>query len=156
MESKMNLLNSLLRSSEYQSESNEYEAVTEVKLDSLTVNQHLLIQTAGSTYSFAVTDPVQRFGVLAGGELGERRTLTFLAGTRSGKSGVDSDSSRLRVGSRAIFLLSFEGSFKRLITSTVNKLVQKRARVATEAEEFEDCGSSSAKHTIRRSERHRA
>jgi hypothetical protein len=36
------LLSALLRSSEYQPDLNDYDAVTEIALDSLTTSQHLL------------------------------------------------------------------------------------------------------------------
>jgi hypothetical protein len=120
------LLSSLLQSSEYQPDSNDYEAVTEIALDSLTATQHLLIQTANSTYSFAVTDPVHRLGLLIGGALPGRRAVTLLAGARSRKSTAESDSAMLRVGSCAVFLLSSESGLKRVITSRITRLIQKR------------------------------
>jgi hypothetical protein len=137
MESKTNqLLNSLLRSSGNLPESNDYEAVTEIALDSLTATQHLLIETTNSTYSFAVTDPVQRLGVLIGGALAGRRAGTFLVGARSRKAGDEADFARLRVGSRAVFLFSSESGLKRVITSRITRLVQKRARAETTAPDF--------------------
>ena len=109
MESKTNrLLSSMLRSSEYQPDSHDYESVTEIALDSLTATQHLLIQTVNSKYSFAVIDPVRRLGVLIGGELAERGARTLLAGARSKRFAAGSDFSRLRVGSRAVFICSSE------------------------------------------------
>ena len=140
MKSKTNrLLSSLLRSSEYQPDTNDYEAVTEIALDSLT-RQHLLIQTANSTYSFSVTDPVRRLGLLIGGALTERGARTFLAGARSRRSAAGSDFSRLRVGSRAVFLVSSQSGLTRMITSAVTRLARKRASEQTEAGDFEALG----------------
>ena len=139
MKSKTNrLLSSLLRSSEYQPDTNDYEAVTEIALDSLTTSQHLLIQTANSTYSFSVTDPVRRLGLLIGGALTERGARTFLAGARSRRSAAGSDFSRLRVGSRAVFLVSSQSGLTRMITSAVTRLARKRTCGETKEVDFDN------------------
>src|SRR5437868_2888108 len=126
MEDKSNrLLDSVFQSSESQYGSNGYEPVTEIALDSLRASQHLFIQTANSTYSFAVTDPSQRLGLLIGGPLAERRVVVFLAGGRSRRRDAKYASSTLRVGSNAVFLIASESGLKRVITSRITRLIQK-------------------------------
>ena len=131
MESKTKRpLDPLLQSSEYQPEANDSESVSEIALDSLSASEHLLIQTANSTYSFAVTDPAHRVGVLAGGARDQCGAATFLAGPRRTRADGQSGSSRLRVGSRAVFLVRSQNGVKRLITSAIVKLIRRRARPA--------------------------
>src|SRR5262245_3534906 len=120
------LLNSLLRSSEYPSETDDYEEVTEVTLDTLSATPHLLIKTAYSTYRFSVNDPKQKGGRLIGGAFGETGVAALLLGAK-GKAeyGTETYIPKLTKGARAVFLLERDAT--RIVTSAIRRLIHLKA-----------------------------
>ena len=93
-----------------------------VSFAELAAGDRLVIETARSTYTFAMSDPSQRLGSLGGGNLPDAQSA-FAIGAVSGehafwKGGV-------RVGDRAVFLspnLRAHDTSSRLVTSQVVRI----------------------------------
>jgi hypothetical protein len=85
-----------------------------------------LIQTANSIYLFRVSDPRERRGLLVGGALGEGPVNAYLVGTLSDANDASDDASHLRTGSRAVFDIESDGAWKRMITSRVTRLIERK------------------------------
>ena len=84
-------------------------------------SEKISIQTANSTYEFSVTDPETRTGVLTGGALGDSTAIAVLLGAAHGDK--NSESLKLSIGTRAIFLCSSDTGSRRLVTSQVRALL---------------------------------
>ena len=86
-------------------------------------NSCMLIQTEHSLYLFLGSTPADPRGLLLGGVFGESPTDAFLVGAIS-TSNVETESpTSLTAGSRAVFHVLSDNSFKRVVTSTIVRLV---------------------------------
>jgi hypothetical protein len=96
----------------------------EIAFKELRASDNILIQTANSTYRFAVTDPIRRHGLLSGGSLGgDLEDATLVGVLTENHSGFRSDTSGLRTGSCALFFIKEGNGFKQLTTSLITDLV---------------------------------
>ena len=95
--------------------------VKELDIKNFKGSEKISIQTANSTYEFSVTDPETRTGVLTGGALGDSTAIAVLLGAAHGDK--NSESLRLSIGTRAIFLCSSDTGSRRLVTSPVRVLL---------------------------------
>lgn len=94
--------------------------VEELDIKRLKALEKISIHTSNSVYEFSVTDPETRTGVLTGGALGEATAIASFLCVHGEKI---SESRKLCIGTRAVFLCpSAEGS-RRLITSQVRGLL---------------------------------
>jgi hypothetical protein len=94
--------------------------VEELDIKRLKALEKISIHTSNSVYEFSVTDPETRTGVLTGGALGEATATMVLLGSANDEK--DSESLKLSIGTRAIFLCSSDTGSRRLITSQVRAL----------------------------------
>ena len=100
------------------------KAVAQISLDTLSATDCISIKTADETYLFIVTDPEERRGVLTGGALGSRSTVSVLLGANMRRNGqVSGLFSDLYEGSRAIFFIESHDGVKQFMTSEILGLV---------------------------------
>jgi hypothetical protein len=96
----------------------------ELSLGDLCQAEEIMIQTANSIYSFSVTDPVERRGILSGGVLEGLEVKAALAGSVvHGEGNSYSFLSGLKTGTRALFYIEFGSGVKRLCTSAITDLI---------------------------------
>jgi hypothetical protein len=94
----------------------------EVRVTEVNASDELTIRTLFSDYTFRVTDPVQRRGLLSGGRLGDQQHEAFFAGAILPPSGqAASQSSRVETGYRAIFVIVGD-CLVRLTTSIITEI----------------------------------
>ena len=99
----------------------------ELSLRDLCQSEEIMIQTANSIYSFSVTDPVERRGILSGGVLEGLEVYAALAGSvLEGEGDSYSFLSGLKTGTRALFYIEFGSDVMRLFTSAIKDLVYLR------------------------------
>lgn len=95
----------------------------DITFKNISPSDHIMIRTQNSEYRFSVVDPDERRGILTGGSLGDQRRNAILVGMLSGgENSFASDTSRLKVGSRALFYLTAKNGMERLITSIITNL----------------------------------
>jgi hypothetical protein len=100
------------------------ERTKEIAFKEIHATDNILIQTANSTYRFSVTDPQRRRGFLSGGALpGDLEDATLVGVLIENNHGFQSDMSRLRTDSCALFFIREGSGFKRLTTSLITSLV---------------------------------
>ena len=105
------------------------KAVAQVSLDTLNATDCISIKTADETYLFIVTDPEERRGVLTGGALGSRSTVSVLLGANMRRNGhVSGLFSDLYEGARAIFFIESDDGVEQFMTSEILGLVHIEAR----------------------------
>ena len=94
----------------------------ELILNELNPIDIVCMETAHSTYRFAVLDPTARAGILSGGLLNETPLeANFLCSLSAQENGGD-DTTRIKVGSRAIFIYTSEARARYIVISTITKL----------------------------------
>ena len=108
----------------------ETTMIGEIALDSLSAADRLLIRTRNSTYRFVVTDPAAFRGTLVREAMRACEGDSVLIGARARNGHLESDTLKLKTGSRAIFLIESGGCLKRIITSAITQLVHARSQNA--------------------------
>jgi hypothetical protein len=99
----------------------------ELSLGDLRQAEEIMIQTANSIYSFSVTDPVERRGILSGGVLeGLEVNAAFAGSVMQGEGNSYNFLSGLKTGTRALFYIEFGSGVKRLCTSAITDLIYLR------------------------------
>jgi hypothetical protein len=83
----------------------------------------LLIQTAHNVYVFVGNAPADNRGLLAGGVFGESPIGAVLVGAIATSNGKSESRTALTAGSRAVFHIESDGTWRRMVTSTIVKLV---------------------------------
>jgi hypothetical protein len=95
----------------------------EVTLEGLFLADEIMIRTGNSIYSFSVTDPVERRGILSGGALDKMEVTAALVGSVvEGEGGSCTFLSGLKTGARALFYIEIGQGVKRLLTSAITDL----------------------------------
>jgi hypothetical protein len=95
----------------------------EVTLEGLFLSDEIMIRTGNSIYSFSVTDPFERRGILSGGALDGMEVPAALVGSVvEGEGGSCTFLSGLKTGARALFYIEIGQGVKRLLTSAVTDL----------------------------------
>jgi hypothetical protein len=99
----------------------------ELSLGGLNASDEIMIRTGNSVYSFSVTDPAGRRGVLSGGSLDGQKVEAALVGSlvEGGEKNTTFLTS-LKTGARALFYVDLGGGVKRLLTSAVTDLIYLR------------------------------
>lgn len=92
----------------------------EVNFLELKVDDEITIRTKSSEYRFHVTNPALYRGTLSGGVLGSKHREAYFAGSRSAE--VALDSTTMRIGTSASFLVRGGRALKQLTTSVVIEL----------------------------------
>jgi hypothetical protein len=105
-------------------------AAQAIAFDDLRSTYRISVQTQRSNYQFSVLDPCSRTGLLTGGLLGNRKLKAVLTGTISTDS-TAFDSTELKTGVRALFLVGSKDHVRRLITSVITEIAIDK-----------DCGAS--------------
>lgn len=100
------------------------QVAKEIPFDGLDDNDLLLIQTEHNMYSFSIADSALRRGLLMGGQMGEKGVTALLIGIDGDEPDrTASCSTKLFVGSRAIFIVSAKGgSPSKMVTSEIKSL----------------------------------
>lgn len=100
------------------------QVVNEIPFDGLDDNDLLLIQTEHSMYSFSIADSALLRGLLIGGQMGDTGVTALLIGIDGAEAGRTAIySSKLFVGSRAVFIVSAKGgSPSKIVTSEIKSL----------------------------------
>jgi hypothetical protein len=97
--------------------------VNEMILEGLQPRQTCILQTANSTYLFSVIDPPNGIGRLSGGMFGNRpATVSFLSSVSAQEDYQAEDPSKVKVGSRAVFIYQSPAGLNHFITSPIIKL----------------------------------
>ncbi|MEW6730509.1 MAG: hypothetical protein AB1489_04130 [Acidobacteriota bacterium] len=98
---------------------NQTTSNKEVAFDVLKANDKLIIRTKNSQYQFRVTDPVDRRGILSGGQLGnEAHEAVLLCVAPDNSEQLHNKS--IKINSKAIFfLLQTSLGVQRLHTSSI-------------------------------------
>ena len=99
---------------------------TEISLDKLRVNDHVLIRTAHSAYTFRILDPAKHLGLVEGGVFGNYAVKAFLE-----VAPITRDQ-RLKPGVRVCFYTSSFLGYQRVITSSITSLFHRRAGTVSE------------------------
>jgi hypothetical protein len=95
----------------------------EMTIEGLCLAGEIMIRTGNSIYSFSVTDPFERRGILSGGALDERAVTAALVGSVvEGEGGSCTFLSGLKTGARALFYIEIGQDVKRLLTSAITDL----------------------------------
>lgn len=98
-------------------------AVESICLATLSRTDTIRIHTANSIYSFFITDPKERSGILLGGVFRNRRVTAVLVGAETGTAVWSSlDDTRLALGTRAFFLTGTQEETTKLVTSEILRL----------------------------------
>lgn len=95
-------------------------------------NDYLLIYTRNSFYSFLVTDAAEMRGTLAGGaHLGGGSDAVLLGAiVKRSQSKFLTERTRLQADSRALFVVDAGEGVRKLMTSTITRLICLRSRAA--------------------------
>jgi hypothetical protein len=96
----------------------------EMALEGLCLDDEIMIRTGNSIYTFSVTDPQERRGILSGGALDEMAVTAALIGSvAEGEGGSCTFLSGLKTGARALFYIEIGQGVKRLLTSAVTDML---------------------------------
>jgi hypothetical protein len=99
----------------------------ELSFGGLRPADEILIKTGNSLYSFSVTDPAERRGILSGGALEESGVTASLIGSFvEGEQDSSTFLAGLKTGARALFYIEFGRGLKRLLTSSIIDLIYVR------------------------------
>ena len=103
------------------------DTAKELSFGGLRPADEIMIQTGNSLYSFSVTDPTERRGILSGGALEECGVTASLIGSFvEGEADSCTFLSGLKTGARALFYIEFGQGLKRLLTSAITDLIYVR------------------------------
>jgi hypothetical protein len=103
------------------------DTAKELSFGGLCPADEIMIQTGNSLYSFSVTDPDVRRGILSGGVLEGRGVAATLMGSFvEGEEGSCTLLSSLKTGARALFYIEIGRGVKRLLTSAITDLLYVR------------------------------
>lgn len=103
-------------------------AINEIALARLITGDQLLIETEHSIYLFTLIDPGNETGNLMGGLLGNYTTKACLLSLSTDSDVPLRNSKGLRTGARARFLIDSDSGTRCLLTSTITKLVHRKAK----------------------------
>jgi hypothetical protein len=94
----------------------------EIIFSNLTTADVVFMETRHSTYQFFVTDPAACAGILSGGLLNQNSIKAKLLCSVSNKEESSDDTSKIKVGSRAVFIYTGETGTRYLVISAITKL----------------------------------
>src|SRR5215211_5726912 len=97
----------------------EMMTINEVTVNDLTPVDTVLMETAHSTYQFSVTNPTTRTGILSGGLLSQNPIEANFLCSVSAKEDCKDDTSKIKVGSRAIFIYASEAGTRYIVISAI-------------------------------------
>jgi hypothetical protein len=112
----------------YTRESVYDRAVNEIAIARLTAGDQLFIETEHSIYLFTITDPNNDTGSLIGGLLGNYATKASLLALSTDSNLSIRKCKGFRTGARARFLIDSDSGARCLLTSTITKLVHRKAK----------------------------
>lgn len=95
----------------------------ELSIGEMCAADEIMIGTGNSIYSFSVTDPAERRGILSGGRLeGAGVNAALIGSVVEGEGDAATFLSGLKTGARALFYIELGPGLKRLLTSAVTDL----------------------------------
>ncbi len=99
----------------------------EIRFNTLSAADILVIKTRSSVYHFLVTDPLLRIGILSGGSLDREMPAVLVGMWRKTQDVWTSNAPGLQTESRALFWLNSASGVQQLVSSAVTDVVHLKA-----------------------------